>query len=92
MAAGKAIVSSAVDGCAEVLEHGRTALLVPPKDKDALAAAIGTLLADPDRRRALSEAARAASRAYDIATCVARMQDLYDEVLAADGARRPGGA
>ncbi|HVQ27938.1 MAG TPA: glycosyltransferase [Vicinamibacteria bacterium] len=92
MAAGKAIVSSAVDGCAEVLEHGRTALLVPPRDKDALAAAIGTLLADPDQRRALSEAARAASRAYDIATCVARMQDLYDEVLAADVPRRPGGA
>jgi len=92
MAAGKAIVSSAVDGCAEVLEHGRTALLVPPRDKDALAAAIGTLLGDPDQRRALSEAARAASRAYDIATCVARMQDLYDEVLAADVPRRPGGA
>lgn len=85
MAAGKAIVSSAVDGCAEVLEEGRTALLVPPRDAPALAAAIGSLLADSEGRGALSEAARAASRSYDIATCVARMQDLYAEVLAEGG-------
>jgi glycosyltransferase involved in cell wall biosynthesis len=87
MAAGKAIVSSAVDGCAEVLEHGSTALLVPPRDAPALAAAIGSLLADAERRRALAEAARAASRSYDIAACVARMQDLYDEVLASGAGR-----
>ena len=92
MAAGKAIVSSAVDGCAEVLEEGVTALLVPPRDAPALAAAIGSLLADGERRRALSEAARSASRSYDIAACVARMQDLYDEVLAEGTARSSGAA
>ena len=32
MAAGKAIVSTAVDGCREVLEDGVTGLLVPPRD------------------------------------------------------------
>ena len=36
-------------------------------------------------RDRLSAAARAASRRYDIATCVAQMQDLYDEVLAERG-------
>ena len=46
MAAGKAIVSTAVDGCREVLEDGATGLLVPPRDPDALAAALG-----PRRRR-----------------------------------------
>ena len=90
MAAGKAIVSSAVDGCAEVLEQGRTALLVPPRDAAALAVAISSLLRDAEQRRALSGAARAASRSYDIAACVARMQDLYDEVLAEGDARSPG--
>ena len=92
MAAGKAIVSSAVDGCAEVLEHGRTALLVPPRDAPALALAIGSLLEGGERRRALSEAARAASRSYDIDACVAHMQDLYDEVLADGDARSTGAA
>ena len=90
MAAGKAIVSSAVDGCAEVLEHGRTALLVPPRDATALACALSALLVHEDQRRALSEAARAASRGYDIAACVAQMQDLYDEVLAGGEARSRG--
>jgi glycosyltransferase involved in cell wall biosynthesis len=86
MAAGKAIVSSGVDGCAEVLEHGRTALLVPPADPDALAAALLDLLVDESRRRAMADAARAESRKYDVALCVAQMQDLYDEVLAERGA------
>jgi glycosyltransferase involved in cell wall biosynthesis len=88
MAAGKAIVSSAVDGCAEVLEDGRTAVLVPPGDAKALAGALVDLFGDGARRRALSEAARAASRQYDIATCVAQMQDVYEEVLAETSARR----
>ena len=92
MAAGKAIVSSAVDGCAEVLEHGRTALLVPPRDPAALASALSSLLADQGQRRALADAARAASRSYDIGACVARMQDLYDEVLAEGHARSKGAA
>ena len=92
MAAGKAIVSSAVDGCAEVLEQGRTALLVPPRDPAALAAAIGSLLLDPEKRRRLAEAAREASRSYDIVACVARMQDLYVEVLAQGDARSQGAA
>ncbi len=87
MAAGKAIVSSAVDGCAEVLEHDRTALLVPPARPAPLAQALLALLGDATKRRDQSEAARARSRKYDIAACVAQMQDLYDEVLAERGSR-----
>ncbi len=86
MAAGKAIVSSAVDGCAEVLEQGRTALLVPPADPHALATALIDLLGDSSRRSGLAEAARVESRQYDVAQCVAQMQALYDEVLSE---RRP---
>lgn len=82
MASAKAIVSTAVDGCREVLEDGRTALLVPPRDPGALALALERALADADLRRGLSERAREASRTYDIRACVESMQDLYDEVLA----------
>jgi glycosyltransferase involved in cell wall biosynthesis len=81
MAAGKAIVSTAVDGCREVLEDGLTGLLVPPRDADALAAALGRLVVDPGRRQALARAAREASARYDIQRCVDDMQALYDEVL-----------
>ncbi len=82
MASGKAIVSTAVDGCREVLEEGVTGLLVPPADPRALGAAIDRALTSLVVREALSRNALAASRRFDIDTCVARMQDLYDEVLA----------
>jgi len=85
MAAGKAIVSTAVDGCREVLEDGVTALLVPPRDPPALAAALGRLVDDATLRRSLAGNARAASTRYDIRTCVAGMEALYDEVLAERG-------
>jgi glycosyltransferase involved in cell wall biosynthesis len=85
MAAGKAIVSTAVDGCREVLEDGVTGRLVPPRDPAALAEAIGALLADPARRNALAGMARQASARYDIRSCVAQMEQLYDEVLAERG-------
>jgi glycosyltransferase involved in cell wall biosynthesis len=87
MAAGKAIVSTAVDGCREVLEDGVTGLLVPPRDPQALAGALGRLVADPARRESLGRAARQASSRYDIRTCVEAMQSLYDEVLRERAAR-----
>lgn len=81
LAAGKAIVSTAVDGCREVLEHERTALLVPARDPAALGQALARALGDEDLRRSLSQAARAAAAAYDIDACVSKMEALYDEVL-----------
>jgi glycosyltransferase involved in cell wall biosynthesis len=81
MAAGKAIVSTAVDGCREVLSEGETGLLVPPEDAKALAAALGRVVADPKLRVALGMRAREASRLYDVRACVDAMQALYDVVL-----------
>ena len=85
MAAGKAIVSTAVDGCREVLEDGVTGLLVPPRDPAALAKALGRVLDDALLRRSLADEARRASTRYDIRSCVAAMEALYDEVLAERG-------
>jgi glycosyltransferase involved in cell wall biosynthesis len=56
---GCAIVSTAVDGSPELLEHGRAGLLVPPRDASALAAAIARLLDDPAERARWQAAARA---------------------------------
>ncbi len=86
MAAGKPIVSTAVDGCREILEHERTGLLTPPRDPDALARALVRVRRDADLRRGLGAAAAAESERYDIGECVRRIEDLYDEVLAERGA------
>ena len=59
MAMGRPIVASDLDQIGDVLEHDRTAWLVPPGDVGALAAAIAGLAADDDARRRLGAAARA---------------------------------
>ena len=82
MAAGKAIVSTAVDGCREVLRDGETALLVPPSDAAALAGALERAIDDTKLRVALGTRAREASRQYDVKACVEAMQAFYDELLA----------
>jgi len=58
MAMGKAIAASALDQIADVLEHGRTALLVRPGDPSDLAAAIQRLAADAHLRIELGRNAR----------------------------------
>jgi glycosyltransferase involved in cell wall biosynthesis len=58
LAAGKAMVATAVDGTPEVVVDGCTGLTVPPGDPPALAAAIIRLLRDPPLRRQLAAAGR----------------------------------
>jgi glycosyltransferase involved in cell wall biosynthesis len=82
MASGRAIVSTAVDGCLEVLEDGATAVLVPPGDAPALARGLARVLGDESLREALGRQALAASRRYDVRACVDQMQAFYDELLA----------
>lgn len=47
---GKPVVASNVGGLGEMIDDGKTGRLVPPKDVDALADAIVTLLKDDDLR------------------------------------------
>ncbi len=58
MAMGRAIVASRLEQIAEVLDDGRTALLVPPADEGALARALVRLIDDTALRASLGAAAR----------------------------------
>ncbi len=58
MLVGLPCVTTAVGGIGEIAQHEHTAILVPPEDPAALAAAIAQLAADEGRRRELGEAAR----------------------------------
>jgi glycosyltransferase involved in cell wall biosynthesis len=58
MAAGIPIVSSAIGGTEELIEDGRSGLLVPPGDAPALAAALRRVLSDAELRRNLAARAR----------------------------------
>jgi glycogen(starch) synthase len=52
------VVATTVGGVPEVVSHGKTGLLVPYGDSKALAGAMATLLADPDRMRRMGEEGR----------------------------------
>ena len=59
LTAARPIIASGIGGFAEMLENGRTALLVPPNDSDALSAAMSRLAREPSTRVDISQAIRA---------------------------------
>ena len=58
-ACARPIIATRFGGFPEVVRDGETGLLVPPRDPQALASAIATLLHDPGRRRTMGDAGRA---------------------------------
>jgi L-malate glycosyltransferase len=62
MAAARPIVATETGGIPEVVVEGVTGLLVPPRDHQAMAAAIVRLLKDPQLRRQMGDAGAARAR------------------------------
>ena len=81
MAAGKPVVAARVGGVPEAVVDGATGILVQPANSDALASALGALIGDPDRRRALGQAARTRSKLFTSSAAAQRLDALYREVL-----------
>ena len=92
MRAGVPVVASAVGGVAEIVEDGRTGVLVPPGDAAALAGAIERLLDDePLRRRLASAARRHVARHHGVEAMLEGHLSAFRERPRARGARaRPG--
>lgn len=86
MATARPIVATDVGGNPENIVDGESGFVVPPRAPGRLADAILTLLKDPERARAMGEAARArACEHFTAETMVARMEALYRERLARRG-------
>ena len=84
MACGRPVVGSAVGGLLDTVVPGVTGELVPPKDPDALARALGDLLADDVRRAAYGRAGRArALEHYDWRRIVEETETVYRSRAAA---------
>lgn len=81
-----AIAADCPSGPAEIVEHGRSGLLVPPEDVDALAAAMHRLMGDEEERRRLGSRAVEITRRYD----PGRVTDLWERVIAEALSARPG--
>jgi phosphatidyl-myo-inositol alpha-mannosyltransferase len=80
MAAGVPVVATEIEGYREVATDGVDALLVPPNDPDALAAAIGRVLDDPALRASLVEAGSRRAASFDWSTVVERVEEVYRSV------------
>jgi glycosyltransferase involved in cell wall biosynthesis len=61
--AARPVVAVAAQGPSELIRNGETGLLVPPESPEALAGAIGAILANPLRAATLAAAGRAAFEA-----------------------------
>ena len=78
MASGLPVVACAVGGLLDLIDHGRTGLLVPPSDPEPLAAALRLLIDSPALGHAMGSAARAeVSARYSFERMIGAFEDLY---------------
>lgn len=89
MSQGTCVIASDRGGPAELIEHGRSGLLVPPEDPAALAQAVVSLARDAARRDRIRRAALAAVRAgYTLEQVGDRLESYLQTVLAAHRRRK----
>lgn len=87
MACGLCIVTTNVGGIPDLLEDGVDALLVPPGDPAAMAAAVRRVLREPGLAARLSGNARRKAEAFDWSAILPAWRQLL--ARAAEGAGRP---
>jgi glycosyltransferase involved in cell wall biosynthesis len=81
MYVGLPVVATDVNGTSEIVEHGVSGLLVPPRDPAALAQAIGDLLADRNRAARMgAQGRRRISSEFSVECTVQRTEALYLEL------------
>lgn len=82
MASGLPVVASCVGGAPELIEHGRSGLLVDPSDPSSLESALREVLGDAALRTRLGGCARDCVVAnYDLDERAAELRELYREVM-----------
>jgi len=88
MAAGLPVVATSVGCVPEVIQHGRSGLLIPPGDKVALIAALRDLATNDSLRREMGTAARERSLAFSVDAMVAAYEELFSRLLSSGVAER----
>ncbi len=81
MRAGLPVVATDVGGNGEVVENGKTGLLVPPGNAEAMAEAILALLKDPARAAALGDAAKQRfTEKFAVESMLVETEQLYRQL------------
>jgi glycosyltransferase involved in cell wall biosynthesis len=83
MASGRAVIGAEVGAITSAVRQGETGLLVPPRNVEALAAAIDALATRPRWHVELgARGRRVAEREYDVRQCAARFAQLVESAYA----------
>ena len=81
MALGRPVVASNVGGIPDLVTHGKTGFLVPPKDPGQLVRYIQVLIEDEGKRKRLGQAGKEMALNFKIEIMVEKIAELYDELL-----------
>lgn len=82
MAAGLPAVVTAVGGNVEVVEHGKSGILVPAADEQALAEVLSSVMHDPLQRERIGKAAREQfEQRYSLRSFIEAHERLYEELV-----------
>ncbi|MFA5839072.1 MAG: glycosyltransferase family 4 protein [Candidatus Margulisiibacteriota bacterium] len=83
MANSTAVICTDIPGPNAVMEEGKTGLIIPKQDPDAIANAVISLLADPQKAIEMGKAGRRmVEEKYEWKTIAGQVEDLYKEALA----------
>ena len=82
MAIGVPPIAFAVGGLPEVIEDGKSGILVPPADVNAFMRAAADLVTNDALRAKLAEGAKLRAREFDAKRMIERTAEVYDRVLA----------
>lgn len=81
-AAGRAIVTTDMPGCRDVVRDGENGFLVQPRDAEALRVALSRLIEDKELRRRMGEAGRRkAETEFDVRLVINATLSLYEDLL-----------
>jgi len=82
MAAGLPVVATTVGAIPDAVRHEKDGLLVPPRDTEALTAALERLVSDSNARKRMGESGKARVREnFEMDRVLERLAGIYDELL-----------
>lgn len=82
LAAGRPVIGFVPSALSEMVQDGRSGLLVPDGDVEALADAAGTLLGDPELARSMGDwARRDVAERFDVRRIARSMTEIYESVV-----------
>ncbi|MBI2854434.1 MAG: glycosyltransferase family 4 protein [Chloroflexi bacterium] len=81
MASGKPIVATNIAGYSSVMTNNVEGILFPPRDHDACAQAITSLIRSPELREKIGQAGRKTAEGFSWEIVTRKVVDLYQELL-----------